>query len=156
MWKCTLDPENSTPNIINSEHHPPLIFWFFPILLLFFIQHSHTFHIWKCALYPEIIAQHHHQQWAPSPISSCEISPIFHLQKHPFPYLEVHSGPWKECPMVSPAVSTTAELTNAPHSPAWVIATCAKNDKFLLELGALTPYRPEKYILITSLSQTTF
>ena len=37
MWECTLDPEDSTPNIINSEHHPPLILWIFPILLLFFI-----------------------------------------------------------------------------------------------------------------------
>ena len=34
----------------SSKHHPPI---FFHILLLFFIQHSHTFHIWKCALDPE-------------------------------------------------------------------------------------------------------
>ena len=37
------------------------------------------------------------------------------------------SAPWplKKVPN-SPSVSTTAELTYAPYSPAWVIATCAK------------------------------
>ena len=80
-----------------------------------------------------------------------------HLQKHPFPYLEVHSGPWKQCPMVSPAVSTTAELTNAPHSPAWVIATYAKKwQVFCWNEDPWHPDRPEKYILTTSLSQNIF
>ena len=55
---------------------------------------------------------------------------IFHLQKHTFVYLKVDTGPWKQCPMLSPTVSTTAELTNSPYSPAWVIATGAKNNKF--------------------------
>ena len=38
---------------------------FFAILLVFFIQHSHTFHIGKYTLHPENSAQHCHQQWAP-------------------------------------------------------------------------------------------
>ena len=42
----------------------------FTILLIFFIQHSYTFHIWKCVLDPEHNAQHGHQ---PSPI----FPPIF-------------------------------------------------------------------------------
>jgi hypothetical protein len=111
IWKYTLDPENSTPNIItNSEHHPPFLFlifslfscyfsfgtaslsifgnthWtlktappniitnsehhpplffpdFFHILMLFFIWHSLTFHIWKYTLDPEnSTPKHHHQQ----------------------------------------------------------------------------------------------
>ena len=40
---------------------------FFAILLIFFMQHSRTFHIWKCALDPENHAQYSHQ---PSPILS--------------------------------------------------------------------------------------
>ena len=39
IWKCTLDSENSTPNIItNSEQHPSLFILFFPISLLFFMS----------------------------------------------------------------------------------------------------------------------
>ena len=38
---------------------------FFAIFLLFLLQHSHSFHIWKCALDPEYNAQYGHQ---PSPI----------------------------------------------------------------------------------------
>ena len=52
-------------------NHPPFFSLFFSyfvaILLPFFIQRSHTFHIWKCALDPEHSAQHGHQ---PSPIFS--------------------------------------------------------------------------------------
>ena len=63
-----LDPENHA----QYGHQPSpilsLIFsYFVAILLLFFIQHSYTFHIWKCALDPEHNAQHGHQ---PSPIFS--------------------------------------------------------------------------------------
>ena len=47
-------------------HLFPLFFSdFSTILLLFYIQHSHNFHIWKCTPDPENSAQHHHQQWAP-------------------------------------------------------------------------------------------
>ena len=42
---------------------------------------------------------------------------IFHLHKHTFLYLEVHTGSWKQCSMLSPAVSTTAELTSATSFP---------------------------------------
>ena len=56
---------------------------------------------------------------------------IFHLQKHPFLYLEVHTGPWKQYPTLSPTVGTTTELTNAPYSPAWVIVTGEKKKKFI-------------------------
>ena len=51
------------PNMV-TNHPPffPLFFsYFVAILLLFFIQHSHTFHIWKCAFDPEYNAQHGHQ-----------------------------------------------------------------------------------------------
>ena len=51
---------------------------------------------------------------------------IFHLQKHTFLYMKVHTGPWKQCPLLSPTVSTIADVTNAPYSPAWMIATGAK------------------------------
>ena len=58
----------------NSTHPSPVmttipIFFceFFAILLIFFMQHSRTFHIWKCALDPENHAQYGHQ---PSPILS--------------------------------------------------------------------------------------
>ena len=51
------------PNMVTN--HPPFFPLFFSdfvaILLLFFIQHSHTFHIWKCAFDPEYNAQHGHQ-----------------------------------------------------------------------------------------------
>jgi hypothetical protein len=59
-WTLKIAP----PNIItNSEHHPPLFFPdFFPILLLFFIWHSLTFHIWKCTLDPENSTPKYHQQ----------------------------------------------------------------------------------------------
>ena len=60
---------NTMPNMVTN--HPPFfsIFFliFFAILLLFLLEHSHTFHIWKCALDPENHAQYGHQ---PSPILS--------------------------------------------------------------------------------------
>ena len=49
---------------------------FFTILLIFFIQHSYTFHIWKYALDPEHNAQHGHQ---PFPIFS-QIFLLFFIQ----------------------------------------------------------------------------
>jgi hypothetical protein len=58
--------KTASPNIItNSDHHPPPLFFldFFPILMLFFIWHSLTFHIWKYAIDPEdSTPKHHHQQ----------------------------------------------------------------------------------------------
>jgi hypothetical protein len=57
--------KTAPPNIItSSEHHPPLFFPdFSPILLLFFIWHSLSFHIWKYTLDPEnSTPKHHHQQ----------------------------------------------------------------------------------------------
>src|ERR1700749_1425165 len=48
----------------------------FTILLVFFIQHSYTFHIWKCVLDPEHNAQHGHQ---PSPIFFPIFSDFFSL-----------------------------------------------------------------------------
>jgi len=136
------------------------VFFSFHILLLFFIWHSLTFHIWKCTLDPENSSpKHHHQQWAPSPtlfflifpifycyfsfgtaslsifgnvhwtlktappniITNSEHHPppffswffpyfiaIFHLAQPQFPYLEIHTGPWKQHPQTSsPTVSTT-------------------------------------------------
>jgi hypothetical protein len=60
-WTLKTAPSNI---IINSEHHPPLFFPdFSPILLLFFIWHSLTFHIWQYTLDPEnSTPKHHHQQ----------------------------------------------------------------------------------------------
>ena len=76
---------NTMPNMVTN--HPPFfpLFFriFFTILLLFFTQHSHTFHIWKCALDPENSAQHHHQQWAPL------LSSLMHLEKFPFWRLQI-------------------------------------------------------------------
>jgi len=40
---------------------PYFFLWFSSILLLFFISKSAHFLIWKCALDPENIIQHHHQ-----------------------------------------------------------------------------------------------
>ena len=143
-WILKTAPQTSSPSVSSIL----LCLYYFPISLLFFIEHSHTFHVWKCALYPESIAQHHHQQWAPSPFLSWEISPIlllFFICKSTHFYLEVDTGPWKQCPMLSPTVSTTAELTNAPYSPAWMIAMGAKKmTSFLLELGPLTPLQTRK------------
>ena len=55
---CT-GPWNNTPPSWESSLH--FFSNFFTILLIFFIQHSHTFHIWKYALDPEHNAQHGHQ-----------------------------------------------------------------------------------------------
>jgi len=82
------------------------------MLLLFFMWHSLTFHIWKYALDPEnSTSKHHHQQWAPSPPVFSQFFPyfhaIFHLAQPHFPYLEIHTGPWKQQPQTSsPTVST--------------------------------------------------
>ena len=47
--------------------------------------------------------------------------------------------------MLSPTVSTTTELTNAPYSPAQVIARGTKKmTRFSLELGPLTPLQTRK------------
>ena len=83
-------PQTSSPTVSTIC----LCFCDFPYFITFSIKHSYTFHIWKCVLYHESIAQHHHQQWAPSPIFSCENSPyfnaIFHLEKHLFIFRSAH------------------------------------------------------------------
>ena len=53
------------PSITSNDNHPYLFCDFFAILLIFFIQHTHIFQIWKCVLDPENNAQYGHQ---PSPI----------------------------------------------------------------------------------------
>ena len=78
-----------------KQHSPSSFFSdFSPILLLFFIFHSFTFHIWKCALDPEISTYH--------PLFFSDFFPyfiaIFHFAQHHFPYLEMHTGPWKGTP----------------------------------------------------------
>ena len=62
------------------KQHPPSLFFsdFCPILLLFYILYSLTFHIWKCALDPEKAPQHCHQQWVPPPIFFLKISLFYH------------------------------------------------------------------------------
>jgi hypothetical protein len=55
------------PSITSNDNHPYFFCDFFAILLIFFMQHSRTFHIWKYALDPENHAQYGHQ---PSPILS--------------------------------------------------------------------------------------
>ena len=56
------------PNIgTNSKYHPAIFLDLSAILLLFFIQKTAHYNIWKCALDPENIPQCHHQEWALSP-----------------------------------------------------------------------------------------
>ena len=55
------------PSITSNDNYPYFFCYVFAILLIFFMQHSRTFHIWKCALDPENHAQYGHQ---PSPILS--------------------------------------------------------------------------------------
>ena len=53
IWKCALDPENSTPtSSLTVSTIPSFFFEFFPILLLLFFWKSAHFHIWKCAFGP--------------------------------------------------------------------------------------------------------
>ena len=90
-WILKTAPQTSSPTVSSM----PLCFHYFSLFhCFFFIEHSHTFHLWKCALYSERIAQHHHQQWAPYPMFFLRNFPyfiaVFHLQKHPFLF---ESGP---------------------------------------------------------------
>jgi hypothetical protein len=60
-----MDPENGTPKHHHQQGAPSPLFFpdFFHILMLFFIWHSLTFHIWKYTLDPEnSTPKHHHQQ----------------------------------------------------------------------------------------------
>ena len=59
---CTGPWNNTHPSWESSLH---FFSNFFTILLIFFIQHSHTFHIWKCTLDPGNCTQQCYQQWAP-------------------------------------------------------------------------------------------
>ena len=110
MEMCTGPWKQHLNVITNSGHHPPIFSdFFFHVLLLFFIQHSHTFHIWKCALDPEDITQ-----------TSSPTSPYFFLIFF-FPYFtalfllsmatpslfgNAHWTLKKQCPTSSPTVST--------------------------------------------------
>ena len=55
---CTGPWNNTHPSWQPSLHFFSKIF---TIFLIFFIQHSHTLHVWKCVLDPEHNAQHGHQ-----------------------------------------------------------------------------------------------
>ena len=152
MWKCMLDPENSTSNIIiiNSQHHPPLISWFFPILLLF------SFSIATLSIFGNV---HYTLKSLPNIITNSEHPPLFLPVKFPlfYHYFSLTKAPisiFGSAQWPRKTVSTTAELTNAPYSPAWVIATYAKKwQVFCWNEDPWHPDRPEKYILTTSLSQ---
>jgi hypothetical protein len=73
-----MDPESSAPTILTTILF--LFLFFFPILLLFFMWHSLTFHIWKYALDPEnSTPKHHHQQGAPFPPFFPDFFPILML-----------------------------------------------------------------------------
>ena len=58
-----IGPWKHCPRLSPTIPHFSLIFWLF--YCYFSVKHSHAFHIWKCALDPENIAQDGHQ---PSPI----------------------------------------------------------------------------------------
>ena len=65
IWKCALDPENSTPTSSLTVSTIPLFFSeFFSILLLLFFWESAHFHIWKYAFGPWKQWASHVQQWA--------------------------------------------------------------------------------------------
>jgi hypothetical protein len=64
-----MDPESSAPTILTTILFLFLFLFFSPILLLFFMWHSLTFHIWKYTLDLEnSTPKHHHQQGAPFPL----------------------------------------------------------------------------------------
>ena len=75
---------------------PYFFSWLSSIFLLFFILKSAHFLIWKCALDPENITQHHHQPflfffWF------CPILLLFlHLVQLYLLYMEMCNGPWKQ------------------------------------------------------------
>ena len=62
-WRPTLSPTMSTiPQFFVIFH---LFYCYFsPILLLFFTAKSRNFHIWKCTLEPNIVANNEHPHWA--------------------------------------------------------------------------------------------
>jgi len=75
-----MDPESSAPTILTTILFLFLFLFFFPILLLFLMWHSLTFHIWKYTLDPEnSTPKHHHQQGAPFPPFFPDFFPILML-----------------------------------------------------------------------------
>ena len=106
----------------------------------FFIQHSHTFHIWNCTLYPESIAQHHHQQWAQSPtllsffICKSTHFYIWECTLDPENSARCHHQQW------APLLSSQCTLQPCPSD----CNRCKKITSFLLELGPLAPLQTRK------------
>ena len=69
---------------------------------------------------------------------------IFHLQKHPFPYLEVHNGPGKQwAPLLSSPMHPTA-------LPEW-LQHVQKNDKFFAGTRTLNTPTDQKNISLPHL-----
>ena len=116
IWKYTLDPENSTPNIIhNIEHHPPLFLWFF-LIFLFSIATLSIFGNAHCTLkeLPNIITNSKH-----NPLLYCHFSSA----KAP---ISIFGSALKTVPDVVTNSEHHCWAHNAPYSPAQVIATGAK------------------------------
>ena len=130
---CYFSFSIATPSIIGNAHwilkkHPkhyheqwapsPLIFMDFShvicFLLLFSIATYSIFGNAHCTLkaLPNIITNSgHHLLFLL--VKFPLFIPVSHLQKHTFLYLKVHPGPWKQCPMLSLTVCTSAELCRA-------------------------------------------
>ena len=121
--------------------HPPIFFcdlspifcYFSPILLLFFIEKSADFHIWKCTLEANIVTNNEHH----SPIF-CHFSSIlllfftyfiaiFHCKKRKFPYLEVHTGAQHCCQQWAPPLSSPMHM---PPGYRWHLGQISQIRKF--------------------------